>query len=353
MQSWYQSKCYIGHGSVEVHAYRSQANPRPGPVFSAVRGGTPRHTKCLRVLIEFGADINVEQRGTGKTPLHFAIEHQHFKGYGNLLFELLKNGADPNVKDRSGEYPLLKILYGGYEALERHRRDALALLLYFGADVDITPPGTLNKPIHLAVRRKDPWAVGMLLEKGALLNEPNGAGITPFALAVTGWNAKMTDDQKEVARQLLYRKAPVDQRIGSSESTALQLAITYGKTDMGKILVEEYGADPSLKDKSGQSAFDLACLFLRNSKIDAKTHGDIMKVLLRAKSVEVPVEKGYCPITTAVKNSDADSAKKLLKLGANPDHKRDGESLIDIAASLNDEAMQKVLKKHGATVGRK
>ena len=230
----------------------------------------------MRVLIEFGANINIRQTGTGKTPLHFAIEHQYFKGYGNLVFELLSNGAEPNSKDHSGEYPLLKILYGGYEALERYRRDALALLLYYDADVNITPPGTLNKPIHLAVRRKDPWAVGMLLEKGALVNEPNGAGITPLALAATEWNAKMTDDQKEVARQLLHRGAPVDQKIGSSESTVLHLAVSYGQIDMIMTFVGLYGADPNQKDKAGSTAFDLAKLAMENSKVDAQTYQEMI-----------------------------------------------------------------------------
>ena len=103
--------------------------------------------------------MNVRQSKTGKRPLHYAIEHREFKGYGNLIYTLLEHGADPNVKDASGDVPLLQILYGGYEPLERHRRDALALLLnqtHFTTDIDVSPPGTLNLPIHLAVRRKDP-----------------------------------------------------------------------------------------------------------------------------------------------------------------------------------------------------
>jgi ankyrin repeat protein len=101
-----------------------------------------------------------------------------------MLFELLSHGADPKVKDPSGESPLFKILVGGFESLEKHRRDALALLLYHGADVNTTPFGKLNKPIHLAVRRQDPWAVAMLLENKALVDEKNSAGNTPLALAV-------------------------------------------------------------------------------------------------------------------------------------------------------------------------
>lgn len=84
------------------------------------------------------------------------------------------------------------ILYGGYEPLERHNRDALALLFQqtrFDTDVDVMPPGTLNRLLQLAVHRQDPYAVGMLLEKGAKVNEPNGAGVTPLALAPGSWGS--------------------------------------------------------------------------------------------------------------------------------------------------------------------
>lgn len=65
----------------------------------------------------------------------------------------------------------------------------------------------------------------MLLEKGALVDEPNGAGITPLALAVNFWSPTMSDNQKEVAYQLLQYGAAVNQNTGSSEITGLQAAI--------------------------------------------------------------------------------------------------------------------------------
>ena len=258
-----------------------QEKPRPGPLISAVKGGSARHTKCVRVLLEFGADVNVRQRSTGKTPLHFAIEHRYFRGYGNLIYTLLDNGANPNVKDANGDFPLLQILYGGYEPLEKHKRDALALLLeqtHFTTDVNIIPPGTQNAPLHLAVRRKDPWAVGMLLEKGANVNEPNGADITPFAMAVSSWNDITTDEQKEVAELLLFWDAQVDTRIGSTRSTALHIAIGYGLTDMVKLLMD-YAANPRAKDTVGKTAFDIARRSLNNKKISSDIYTKIVTVI--------------------------------------------------------------------------
>lgn len=177
----------------------------------------------------------------GKTPLHIAIEHRNFKGYSNLIYTLLDHGADPNVRDNNGDFPLLQILYGGYEPLEPHRRVALALILeqtHFTTDVNIMPLGTLNMPLHLAVRRKDEWAVGMLLEKKAAVNQPNGAGVTPIALAASAWNAEMTESQIEVTRLLLDHGAAVHDPVGSSGNTLLHIAQTYGRTDLIDFLIK-------------------------------------------------------------------------------------------------------------------
>lgn len=181
------------------------------------------------------------RNSNGKTPLHIAIEHRNFEGYGNLIYNLLEYGANPNVQDSNGDFPLLQILYGGYEPLEQHRRHALALILnqsHFTTDVNIMPPGTLNMPLHLAVRRKDPWAVGMLLAKGAVVDKRNGVGLTPLAMAASRWNADMTDGQVEVTQLLLEKGADVNERIGSSNHTLLHTARTIGRTDLVDLLLE-------------------------------------------------------------------------------------------------------------------
>ncbi|MCJ1382022.1 hypothetical protein MMC17_005134 [Xylographa soralifera] len=330
----------------------TKEKPRPGPLLSAVKGASARHTKCARILLEFGADVNVKQNSTGKTPLHFAIEHRYFKGYGNLIYTLLDHGANPNVKDASGDFPLLQILYGGYEPLEKHKRDALALLLeqtHFTTDVNIMPPGTQNAPLHLAVRRKDPWAVGMLLEKEAKVNEPNGAGVTPFVMAVSSWSESMTDEQKEVAELLLYHGAQVDIRVGSTGSTALQIAITHGRVDMMELLMD-YDADPEAKDNAGQTAFDIARRSINSNKIPVDTHAKIMRLLFETMDIDIPLEAETCAIVTAVRESDMLAAACLLKYGADPNHRYDVEKypLLRLAITNGDLDMVELLSKHGA-----
>lgn len=306
----------------------------------------------MRVLLDFGANVNVTQSGTGKTSLHLAIEHRYFKGYRTLIYTLLDHGANPNIRDASGDVPLLQILYGGYEPLEKHKRDALALLLeqtHFTTDVNIMPPGTQNLPLHLAVRRKDPWAVGMLLEKEAMVNAPNGAGVTPFAMAASSWSETMTDEQKEVADHLLYHGADADIKVGSTGSTVLQIAITHGLVDMVEIL-QEYDADPEAKDNAGQTAFDIARRSIKSGKNSPEVHAKIMHMLFETLDIQIPVEASVCAFVAAVQKSDTAAATALLKYGADVNHRYGTEKypVLHLAITQGDLDMVRLLIGHDA-----
>ena len=230
-----------------------------------------------------------------------------------MIFELLSHNANPNLNDSGGEPPLLKILLGGLEPLEKYRRDAMALLLYFQADVNFTPLGTLNKSIHLAVRRQDPWAVGMLLEKGALVDEPNGAGNTPLAVAVNAWDPKMTEDQKEVAYQLLDNGAAVNQRIGSSGKLALHAAIAHSQVDITDMLLFSFSADPLANNGAGLNAFQVAQETFMQDRISREVHQDILVSLLEAIDHPILVDSAGKFSMTDLLTSDPKAIKFLLQ----------------------------------------
>ena len=231
-----------------------------------------------------------------------------------MIRDLLEAGADPNVKDRNGDYPLLQILYGGYEPLEKHRRDALACLLqpHFATDVNIMPPGTLNMPLHLAVRRKDPWAVSMLLTRGALVNQPNGSGLTPLMLAANGWTNKATHNQTEVLKILLTNKANVNEQSGEHKRSALHLATSCG-FEQGVLLLLQEEADPKIRDAEGRTPFQYARDDANITKMGPETHGRIMSLLFEAVGFDsVPAVEGQCAVVTTVLKGMTEKAKILL-----------------------------------------
>ena len=327
---------------------------RRRPLYWAIKGGSQRHNKCVAALLAAGADVHVRFSG-GKTVLHLAIEHEEFPGYTNLIRDLLEAGANPNSKDKNGDYPLLQILYGGYEPLQKHRRDALACLLqsHFATNVNIMPPGTLNMPLHLAVRRKDPWAVSMLLTRGALVNEPNGSGLTPLMLAANAWTNKSTKNETEVLKILLIHKANVNERSGEHQRSALHLATSCGY-EQGVLILLQEGADPTIRDVRGCTPIQCAGEDANIAKMGTETHGRIMSLLFEAlSSVSMPAVEEHCAVVTTVLKGMIEETRILLDHCASPNHIYKSEQrspLLHVALRAHNLAMVRLLVDAGAFV---
>lgn len=300
----------------------------------------------------YGADVNARYPISKKTALHCAIDLANFPGYTSLIRDLLDAGAAPNVKDNSGDFPLLQILYGGYEPLEKHKRDALACLLRssFATDVNVRSLGTGNTPLHLAVRRKDALAVGMLIHRGALVNEPNGAGITPLKLAATGWNDKVSDNQTEVLRFLLRGGVNVNELSGDQGFTALHTAAFCGCESAVKLLLNK-NADSWVKDTLGRTPCHVAGEVAE--KMTLETHSNIMNMFLEAREVDYETVEGQCAVVTAVKNNSVEDVAMLLEQGFSANHRDKTSSntpLLQLALNAHHREMIYLLLDRGAFV---
>jgi ankyrin repeat protein len=188
-----------------------------------------KHTAAALALLEGGADINVRDRG-GNTTLHLAAQ----AGDLNLVRALLAKAADPNVRTpkslapvgargggglgRGGtageQTPLMMAARSDHEDVMRalvaagsdptaKAQDGTSLLMAAAAgarldtfkyayeldpNVDaVTTTG--NTPMHVAVAlngRTQPEVcevIQFLADHGAKLDEMNGAGRTPIAIA--------------------------------------------------------------------------------------------------------------------------------------------------------------------------
>ncbi|NXS16865.1 BARD1 protein, partial [Mystacornis crossleyi] len=123
------------------------------------------------VLKSPGGNTIARRNFKGETLLHVAS----IKGDLAAVEQLLKNGADPNVKDNAGWTPL-------HEACNHGHREVVELLLQHRALVNIT--GYQNdSPLHDAARNGHVTIVELLLLHGASRDAVNIFGLRPVDYA--------------------------------------------------------------------------------------------------------------------------------------------------------------------------
>jgi ankyrin repeat protein len=165
---------------------------------------------------------------------------------------LLAKGADPN-----------KFLQGGWSPIEvtfergvDNRCEIAKLLIDYGADTDLY--GSYAPAFMREVRRF--WSdnfyemsvyrnTSFLLDNGA--NPIGPTGITALHYAAIGNKAKATEELIEN-----YYHHELDNVDGNGQ-TPLIWGAEEGSTEAVKVLLE-YGADKSIKDAAGKTAYDYA-----------------------------------------------------------------------------------------------
>ena len=243
--------------------------PRWEPIYNAIKGATDKHTKCLRELVSYGVNVNAVRKTNGRTPLHYAIEKPLWSGYSSVIYILLAAKADPNARDKSNDVPLLMLLAGG-GPLPREKRDALYLLLApnFATDLDVSIPGTLDNPLHLAIRRKDAYTVDVMLQKmkqvqgraSRLVHKQNSSGSTPLSLAFTIFSllGEEADEELQIITLLLENGANPNVQDVAHGGTPLHLVVCASKNTLALELLCRHSANANIRNNAGESAIDVA-----------------------------------------------------------------------------------------------
>jgi serine/threonine protein kinase/ankyrin repeat protein len=249
----------------------TKAKPRWAPTYCAIRGASDKHTKCLMALISHGANLNTAHWRNGKSPLHYAIENQPWTGYSTVVYVLLAGKANPNVFDTTGNVPLLMLLAGN-SRLPQEKRDAALLLLApnYDTDINLTVPGTLDNPLHLAIRCKDPHTVDALLEKikkvdaldsssPKLVHARNHAGLTPILLAFTifSFAGEDADEELQIVKLLLQGGANANDQDSAEGNTPLHLVANASQSTIALEMLCRHQANPRISNAAGMTALDL------------------------------------------------------------------------------------------------
>lgn len=210
-------------------------------------------TKCLKLLIESGAEID-HQDGTGASALLHAASDTSLEA----IKMLLNAGADPALEDEYGINALMSTLTKGW--FSDATRACIELLL-FDSRVDINTIGrnlggrAVTTALMEAADAGDTAAVKFLLDKGADIEVANDDGDTAFVMACISERSRM--ERKEECVRFFISKGVNIERIDHEGKTPLMRAVGEGVTEVVEILLNA-GANVNVQDDQGETALFLA-----------------------------------------------------------------------------------------------
>ena len=200
----------------------------------------------MQSSLDAGVDVNSVESRSGDTALHQATWGNHHEAVKFLL----KNDADPNIKNLAGYTPLLL-------ATRKEEEGSLAImktLLMRGGAEPWATNNNGNTALHWAAHlgRKDvtEWLLG---EDNVSIDMPNNDGLTPLMLAATS-------GKDQLVKLLIENSASFDMVEPNFGRTSLELASAKGNSRVVQLLLKN-GADwQGHKDTLGDNALELARL---------------------------------------------------------------------------------------------
>jgi ankyrin repeat protein len=313
--------------------------------------------KTIRILLENGADVNVQDESwmkTGRTPLMYAV----MQGDAALVQDFLAKGARLDLKNKEGETALSvakkegleyiaqlleKSGSGGstqqsdlslhplFKAVKEGSLDKAKALIAKGADVNLrTSSG--STPLMYAADGNAPAIVRYLLKHGADVNAKNGANNTALIYASIKGHAG-------IVHELLRKKADVNVK-NISKGDALIYAVLNKKTEVVGVLLK-HGARFNEKYDDGKTALIMAV---------NKGSSDIAKLLIANKADVNAVDNDEkTALMIACEKGNADIVGALLKAGAdiNKKSKAGDTALIKAIAATHVRIVRTLVKNSG------
>jgi ankyrin repeat protein len=362
----------------QIDAAKRSQRDLDTPLIAAIRA---RQAKAALFLIEKGASANCPGK-YADTPLHAAA----FEGFKNVVSALLREGADVNARNETGNTPLFDahpetaalLLDCGADIEARNetgstplswsisaKRGTWRLLLDRGASAQTADCVISSTPLHIAARYDDTEIIDALLAKGALINARNKDGWTPLLEAISSGS--------DNAFQFLLEKGADIYICGNDGTSALIVAVRGEEPEMLKsLLAEEY----TLK-KAGAGSNE-SLVLMRDNDGNTPAHSaihclEMMSILLKCgAAADEPNKYGVRPLHDAAletychSHDEADDEtyndelavfKLLVAKGADVNARTNTgwSPLHAVAASENVEAdnAAKILVEHGASVNAK
>ena len=182
----------------------------------------------------------------GNTAIHKLVKRGDEDSIDSVYSLLTKNGSvnktSLEAKNKRGMTPLMIAVELGHEVL-------VELFLEVGADTEANDNWG-NTSLMIAAQRGDEVTVAKLLEFGANKEATNKNGNTVLIVAYMA-------DQMDIVEQLLNKGANINTPNFKKGFTLLMIAVERKDTNVIEFLLK-MGAETTMKDKDGRTAFDYA-----------------------------------------------------------------------------------------------
>ncbi|KAK6543335.1 hypothetical protein TWF694_000087 [Orbilia ellipsospora] len=255
------------------------------PLYVAVEQGRPR---IVKVLIEYGVDVNQGTLEGRWTPLHEAVK----KGYLEITEMLLEAGANPNAANDDGITCLHSCWVTGAVTLA-------TLLVQHGADVNIKRKDQFTA-LHYASFEGRTELAEFLVKNGANLEDETREGFSPLHLA-------MLRNHASIVEMLIRNGADVNHRDRKSWSP-LHRAANLGNAYIVELLVSHKDIDLEARNGDFTTAINDA---VKNNR------AEVARVLARAGAdLEKTSNDSPWPLIIESVSKDIKCLEVLLVSGA-------------------------------------
>ncbi|XP_042864403.1 kinase D-interacting substrate of 220 kDa B-like [Penaeus japonicus] len=229
------------------------------------------HSDVVKVLLEAGADPNIENWNYG----HAALVWAAYNGNPTIVQDLLNAGAEVDHRNKDGNTAFLvavrqnhldiaRILFnhGAYisaqnneganaliQAAKRNNLDMLRFTIQSGGSLNAKTTKYGDTALMWATSRGYLEVMRELLASGAEVDLANLVGYTALSMSII-------QNQPEAARILLAFGADINQRAKDGDSVLME-AVNRGRQDMVEVLLQ-HCPDMSVENINRKTVFTLA-----------------------------------------------------------------------------------------------